>query len=583
MIKKPLAVLATLMVLLASCDDNDGGGSSLSFQATIPPLNVVLGASVNNYAQFVSGDEVGIFVDASTEKTYTADASGSTSTFTAAETALTSAYGDYAHILVPLYEDGVRSYYKSSVYVPSSQTYEGGRNPNMLNLFGSAKLYDDKADIEMTHYGAVLCLGFTSSEDITLSKVIIEATDPSSGKYLAGEMELDFDVEHPLLTPETGSVSSGSNSITVSIPDGLSLGSDVQYVPIGVLPFSTKTSGLTLTLYEENNYPSYYGEILTDDLTIGSEGKISVGAGEIAFYDIDLTLDDFVLPVVSTITVTDYETKESVADQEVYIYSVEDQIETLLDTYTSDENGQISVEFNAGTYKAYSSIDGEAPVKSNFVEFTVADKSQEIELMLYPVVFWDDMEWITAEMGGDVTLKPLYASISPATANSSASDECVWTAATDEAKAIIEEKGWTLTSWVYLRPGVFKMGKNNSESTATTPKISGFTSGDMVVNFSLISWHRVVNSAWTYEPCYFVLEISGSGSFSETSTVTSYTSDNLPSAAPSAPDQVWNYSFTVYGAGSDTQISITNKKPTSSTDTAFRMMLDEFSIAAIED
>lgn len=576
-------IVFTVFATLASCEDDDNGnGSTLSFTGTVPAFEVVLGSTDTDYAQFATDDKVGIFVGASTEKTYVASTSGSTVSFTASGTVLTSIYGDYAHVLAPVNGSGINGYYKAPITVSSTQTVTDGHNPNVLNCFGSAEISDRNADVSLTHYGGAIVLGFCSDDDLTISSVVIQATSPNEDSYLAGELDLVFDTQNPLSDPSIGDVSSGSNKITVTIEGGMTLTSSMQYIPVGVLPFSTAGDGLTLTIYEQSGAPCYYGEIFTDSSAIGNDGEIYINSGELALYEAELYTDEFEFPVITTITVTDYATQSPAIGQEIYIYSVDEtEAETLYSTYTSDENGQVILEIPDGEYRVYSSIDGIVPIRSNSAYFTVARNSQDVDLVLYPIVFYDDTEWITADMGGTTTLANWYKTIDPPATSSGT--EKRWNQCTTEAQNIITGLGWTMSDYVYLRLSNYKFGKNSTTAYATTPAIPSFTSGDFILSFSIVTFHTVSSSKWVYEECYFNLEITGSGSFSEDDpSVTSYDSDYLPSNLE-APDQEYYYKIVVYGAGPDTQITLSNQQPSTSTTLGYRMILEEFSIAAAED
>ena len=168
---------------------------------------------------------------------------------------------------------------------------------------------------------------------------------------------------------------------------------------------------------------------------------------------------------------------------------------------------------------------------------------------------------------------PLYGDVPNHTANTGNTPQ--YTAWTPDQLALLSERGWTATSFVYARPGALTLGKKNGVGTITSPALEGVTSSTLEVTFRVIPWHTVTGGIWKLEFSQITIGVLNAGSFSATESVTTHTEKILTSGGDSNPGLESEFKVTIYGATSATQLSFCNGKPEESTSTMYRLMFSD--------
>lgn len=578
--KKILFATVAALALSAGCsDDNENGASKtpIVFNATVEPAHVVMGTDGGSYG-WNRGDLAGIFVNATREMTFEAGQSGTSTRLSAVMADIPAYYGTKAYAYFPASGDG-ESYLRASLTVPSVQTFADGANPNRMNMAAIAEVKNAEADFSFRQMGAILELGLkTRDEGIVLSKMKIEVVNPSAGKYIAGSVKIDFTGDGPELGT---TVSGGTNTITVNFPDKVALGSTPVYIPVGVLPFASDGGGLQITVYDQNDNTCALPAIWTQDNEISENGALTVGRGEHVIYEVDdILYDNFDRPKSVSIKVIDNKAGAVRANQAVAIYAVADNAETEVGDYTTDDAGVMSALLNPGTYRAYCAYDAQTDAKWNSLDFTVADLPENpYDFTIYAVVFKDDFDWITPDMGGSVVLKELYESINPPVANTA--NEVVWASGVGVA-GILAQKGWTFSTWVYIRPGSVRVGKKSATGTMTTPKMASLAvPTTLKMKLVAMPWHTVTGGVWKLEEAQLVFKIVGAGSFAEGESLKEYTTERMTSDAPASPLRKNTFEVPIYGATAETQVSVTNKLPSGVSSTMYRVMIDRIQLVEV--
>lgn len=562
-------VISTAALTMAGCkvEEETGSGNSIAFSGTMEDLTVVLGDRNPEY-HWTAGEKAGIFLEATVEMPFRIETSGASTRLLADAADLPESYGTMAYAYFPGTGEG-KVFVDADIVIPEQQTCSAGHNPNALNLAATAPVTDAAAQLEFRHLGAVLDLGISSDEAITIGSIRVQASQPASGSYLAGRAKIDFLSGEPEL--DMSAIESGVNTIMVSFPEPLALSSTVQYIPVGLLPFSTTGGGLTVTLYDEAGNPCPVAPILTGDSAIGQGGAISLASGEYASYDLGkISSDQFLKPSEISIKVTDDKTQSVRAGQSVSLYSVMNTTETFIQTLTTDENGLAAVTLTAGDYKAYTAYNEGIPEEYNAINFSVeANNAETVDFIIYPYLFVDDFSWITSDMGGGQALLPYYGDISNMVINnvSPAWDDC-----SQELKDILAEKGWTFSQFVFPRPGELTLGKSKTTSTIQTPAFSGLSgTSDVEVTVIAVQYHRVSAGAWVEERSQLQITVNGGGTINGSSTLLEpeFESD------PTQPDKATTYTFVINGATPQTSVSIANLQPGDATGNLWRCLIDE--------
>lgn len=537
----------------------------IAFEGTLDKMTPALGAEVD--CTWHAGDELGVFVYATSEIKYKVEESASTTKLTAAQADIPVSYGYDAYAVYPY--TGAKNRFEANVVVPNAQTISNGINPNLFVLAANAPVVDEKVHFDFKYMTSVINLGLSASEPMSISKIEIAAPSPRRGKYLAGESKVNLSAAEPVL----GDITKGQNTITVSFAEPLALSSTVVYVPISVFPFETSEGGLTVKVYEQRGYPCDLGTIWAGSNEISDAGAVVLQAGESATEVLPaLAFDMFEMPGTAKITVKDASGPRP--SHEVSIYSVAGGVETFVDKFTSDANGVVNTELNAGDYVVYAPYNAGGPEKANKAAFTVrSGKESVVELFLSPVVFAEDFSWINDTNFPGVA--PLYGDVPGHIANTAQAQTPQYTAWTSDQVALLTDRGWTASSFVFARPGALTLGKKNGVGTITSPKLDGVTSSTLEVTFRVIPWHTVTGGIWKLEFSQITIGVLNAGSFSATESVTTHTEKILTSGGDSNPGLESEFKVTIYGATSATQLSFCNGKPEESTSTMYRLMFSD--------
>ena len=524
--------------------------------------------------KFRDGDKVGVFVNATREMPFIIK--GNSLVAEAAD--IPQYFGNKAYAYLPA-TSKAESYAKVYINIPNEQSVSNGYNNNLLNMAAMAEVENGKVDFRFQPLGAIIDLGLSSKEEIVLSSLKVELPNPTTGSYLSGGIKVNYNEEGMTLDNK---VSGGSNSIVVKFDDNLTLSSDVQYVPIAVLPFSSDGGGLKITLFDQNGNPCNLEPIWTDTNEISDNGAIYIGEGSYIQYDISpLSLDQFDLPTKVTIKVVDNKTSGIRANQTIWLYSIVNGQESMVGEFMTDEQGCLSVELSSGEYKVAAKYDDNTDSKWNVQSFEVSGKEQNVDFIIYSIAFYDDFDWITSDMGSDagVVLKDLYESVNPPVAN--VNNQVVWEEANGEAKDMLTAKGWTLSKWVYLSPGNIRIGKKSASGTITFPKLSNIGSSNVLLTLLVRPWHTVSGGAWKLEDAQMIISIEGGASFDESQLITEYIVHGMESDAPSSPLKKNYFEIPIYNFSSNTVVSIHNLPPEGTSQTMYRIMFDEIKVAEL--
>lgn len=567
------AACALVLIALASCNKEEGLGNMdktpVTFSGTMSPLTSVLGDTFSQTWQ--ADDELGIYVYATTEMKYKVNESSASTGFTALQADIPASYGKDAYAIYPPCSG--KSRFDASISVPEIQTVKDGINASLFHMAAKADVEDHAADFEFKHLTAALNLGLCATDPIEISKIEISAVTPSRSSYLAGSADV-------ILTenPELGDISKGSNTIVVELSEPAILSSTPIYIPVSVFPFSTISDGLAVKVYEKRGYPCDLGTIWTETNAISDAGAVTLNAGECATEVLPtLAYDMFDMPGTVKISIKDGRTQSVRPGQDISIWSVTGNTETLVGTYTSDTEGIVNAELNAGKYAAYSAYREGCPEKSNRIEFTVSSGIEtSLEFVIMAIVFMDDFSWSNQELFPGI--ESLYGDVANHVANTATQYVKQYSAMDETQKAAVASHGWSMTSFVYARPGYFTLGKKNGVGTITTDALSSISSGNIQVNFNITPWHTVTGGVWKLEYSQIVVKVIGGGSFSETEQIDTYKYDILESGGDSDPEKQYPFSIPVYGATSSTQISFSNGKPSASTSTMYRLIIDDVAI-----
>jgi len=570
---------------MACQNGNEGNGSSspIELTAEIEPFEYVMGDGSDDHA-WKNGDQVGVYVHATKEIPFSISADGDKASLVAVSADIPESYGSDSYACIPA-TGSQESFLKMKICVPSSQTFSNGHNPNLINSVAYCKVADSKADFRFKQYGAVLAFGFSSSDGVKISSMKVIASAPASGSYLSGSKSLDFTKATEFSVDDN--VTGGDNVVEVNFPDGLELGNDTQYVTVATLPFSTEGGGIRLVLSDMEGHTCTLDSLICGNTPIGSGGALNVGAGQFVTYDAgNIVIDDFDIPSDVNVTLADKVTGKAIPDHKVYLYSVSGTSKTLLDSMMTDENGKIEKQVNPGTYELATRYNDNFGPQWNTMGFTAKmNEALSLTFDVIPIVFADDFDWITSDMGGtSKVLKPYYASFNPPSYNSASTDEAMIKESTAVAQAKLADIGWewTTADYAYLRPGVIKFGKKGSTGSITTPALGKYYPNlpeNLLVKVTAISWNNSTDKiTWTYENSQIMFTIIGGGSFSATDgTETTYTSGLLNSGTP--PDMYTYFSLPIYGATSSTQLKMESVKQTSGTQ--WRCMIDDIVISPI--
>lgn len=582
---KNLLSLSLIIPLMIGCQDNENNsdsGAPISFDVSMESFKDVLGSAPSTVS-LKSGDTVGVYVYATKQMPFKVETDGNNSKLIALSADIPQSYGQVSYACIPA-NGSEFGFLKMGINIPANQTYVNGRNPNLINSVAYSAVSNGVSSFNFKQYGAVFALGLSSDEEITLSKMTVEAKSPDSGAYLTGTKSLTFKSMSEFTVDDK--VSNGSNTITIDFPEGLKLSSNANYVTFATLPFSTSASGLKVVLYDAKNHTCSLAPILTQSSALGENGALSVQAGDYVACDLGkIKKDDFDIPAIVNISLKDKITGKPLADHEVYLYSLVGTTETLVATLKTDALGKISKEINPGTYKLGTKYNDNFGPQWNTTQFTAKmDETLDVELDAVPIIFADDFNWITPEMGGSAkVLKPYYVSYNPPAFNSAAADEVMFAESTSDAQAKLAEIGyeWVAPDYTYLRPGVLKFGKKNSTGDVTTPKFGKYYSdvpSNVVMYVTAISWNGSSDKiSWTYEKSQLIFTIIGEGSFSESSSETTYTTPLLNAGTP--PDMYTYIELPIYGASANTQVKFGSVKQ--STGTQWRCMVDDIKITPL--
>ena len=533
----------------------------IAFEGSMEQLVPALGDQLAHTWQ--AGDELGVFVYATTEMKYKVGKTDLNSELVALQADIPVSYGSDAYAVYPY--SGAKNWTEAVVKVPNVQTVANGINPDLFVLAANAPVVDEKVHFDFKYMTSVINLGLSASEPMSISKIEIAAPSPRRGKYLAGESKVNLSEAEPVL----GDITKGQNTITVNFAEPLALSSTVVYVPISVFPFETSEGGLTVKVYEQRGYPCDLGTIWAGTNQISDAGAVVLQAGESATEVLPaLAFDMFEMPGTAKITVKDASGPRP--SHEVSIYSVAGGVETFVDKYTSDANGVVNVDLNAGEYVVYAPYNAGGPEKANKAAFTVrSGKEAVVELFLSPVLFAEDFSWVNdTNFPG---MLPLYGDVPNHVANTGNTPQ--YTAWTDEQKALLS--GWTATDYVYARPGALTLGKKNGVGTITSPALAGVSSSTLEVTFRVIPWHTVNGGIWKLEFSQITIGVLNAGSFSEAENVTTHTEKILTSGGDENPGLESEFKVTIYGATPATQLTFCNGKPEESTATMYRLMFSE--------
>lgn len=565
--KRILYAAACLLGIFAvsSCVDEPTTVSKnpIAFEGTLEAMTPALGAEVN--CTWTAGDELGVFVYATSEIKYKVDESASTSKLVAVDADIPVSFGYDAYALYPY--TGAKSRFEATVTVPNVQTITNGVNPDLFVLAANAPVENEKVHFDFKYMTSVINLGLSASESMKISKIEITAPSPKRGSYLAGQSKINLSAEEPVI----GDITKGQNTITVNFAEPLALSSTAVYVPVAVFPFETSADGLTIKVYEERGYPCDLGAIWTGSNQIADAGAVVLQAGESATEVLPaLSFDNFEMPGTVKLTVKDATGVR--ASHDVFVYSLAGGVETFVKKFTSDANGVVNAELNAGEYVVYAPYNAGGPEKSNKVTFTIKSGKEVVaELFLAPVVFSEDFSWVNdTNFPG---MLPLYGDVPGHVANTSGTPQ--YTTWNDAQKALLSDRGWTATSFVYARPGALTLGKKNGVGTITSPALEGVSSSTLEVTFKVIPWHTVTGGVWKLEFSQITIGVLNAGSFSATENVTTHTEKILVSGGDSNPGLESEFKVTIYGATSATQLSFCNGKPEESTSTMYRLMFSD--------
>lgn len=571
-----LAVSSAVLVL-AGCQPEEKTTITdpISFTGSIGNMTVVAGDRTPDY-RWNAGEQAGIFVGATVEIPYRTDEASASTSLSPVEAGIPASTGAMAYAYFPGTGES-RVYVDVNMVVPEQQTFSAGHNPNALNLAAMSSITDRQADLEFKHMGAILDLGLASDENITIYSMMVSIPQPAAGSYIAGTAKINFLGDEPVL--DEGSVKNGANSIMVSFPDGLTLTSGTQYIPVGVLPFSTLSGGIEVTVYDEIGKPCPLEPVFAGNSEIGENGAVSLASGEYASCDLGKISEDQFLPLSQiTIRVTDDKTGNVRAGQEINLYSVMNTTETFIETLTTSVEGTASALLNAGNYKAYTAYGEGIPEEYNTISFTVqADNPETVDFTIYPYLFVDSFDWVEPDMGVSQELLRYYDVPNGKVNNASPA----WTTCSDELKAILAEKGWTFSDFVYPRPGQITLGKKNTAAasgtqTAETPKFSGLTgTSDVKVTVIATPYHTVSGGVWTLERSYLEFIVNGGGTING---ATSLVEPEFVSGGQEEPDKSTTYEFTITGATPSTSVTITNKQPGDATGSMWRCLIEEVRI-----
>lgn len=577
--KKVLFAITALAALAVGCTkdkENTATDTPIAFRASFEEPKIVMGQSSKSYS-WVENDPVGIFVNATREMVFKADQSASSTSLSAVMADIPAYYGSVAYAYAPATATS-DVYFRTTLPIPATQQFANGRNLNVLNMAAIAPVESAAAEFHFKQLGAILELGLKSPDaDISLSKMKIEVVNPSAGKYMSGRAKIDFTGSEPELA---STITGGLNSITVEFAEGITLSQTPVFIPIGVLPFATDGGGLQVTVYDQENNTCVLPKIWTGDNEISENGALTISRG-VRVIDVlgDVLYENFDRPESVTIRVMDDRTGAVRANQSVDVYAVAGNIETKVNTFTSDASGLVKTALNPGGYRAYCAYDATTAAKWNQLDLSVVkDGGNTFDFVIYPILFADDFSWVTPEMGGSIVLKELYESINPPVANTA--NEVVWASGVGVSD-ILTQKGWTFSTWVYIRPGSARVGKKSATGTMTTPKLNAISSTTAKLTVVAMPWHVVTGGAWKLEEAELVFQIIGGGSFSAGENVTSYTTDPMTSDAPASPLKKNIFELPIYNATSNTQVSITNKLPAGLSTTMYRVMIDQVKIVEV--
>lgn len=568
------SILLAGLTALSGCvneETDNEVGTPIAFSGRMETVTAAVG---DEFPQtWMAGDTLGVFVYATREVLYEVSESSTASGFKALKADIPASYGTDAYAVYPYCS--ATSYLQTTVKVPSIQKITGGVNRHVYNMAAKAKVEDGKAEFDFVHMTSVVNLLLSASEEIAVSRLEISAPSPANGQYMAGEARLNLSEALPVL----GDVSGGLNTIVVEFDEPMQLGSGTVSVPVAVLPFRTSAGGLNIKVYEERGYPCNLGAVLTEESAVSHSGAISIEAGISASVRLpQINLDMFDMPGGVKVTVKDAKTSQPRGGQKVSVYSVAGGMETFAGEYLTDEAGVFEAELNAGDYICYASYSDGVSEKFNRVEFTVlSGRTAEVEFVMNALVFVDDFSWVNTSVWPN--LLPLYADIPGHVANTAATCETGYSAFTDDQKTLVAGKGYEFTSWVFVRPGMVRVGKKNGVGTITFSPFSGISTSDAELNLNVIPWHTVTGGKWLLEYSEIVIKISGGGSFSATDAVDTYNYKILESGGDAAPDKPLILHVPLYGVTKSSTLAISNAKPEESKSTMYRYMIDELSIA----
>ncbi len=535
----------------------------IAFEGSMKQIVPALGDQLAHTWQ--AGDELGVFVYATTEMKYKVGKSDLNSELVALQADIPVSYGSDAYAVYPY--SGAKNWTEAVVKVPNVQTVANGVNPDLFVLAANAKIANEAAHFEFEQMNAVINLGLVASEPIELGKLEITITAPQRGIYLAGESRMD------LSKPAIGDITKGQNTITVNFEEPLRVSTTPVYVPISVFPFATASGGLSVKVYEKRGYPADLGTIWTGSNQIAEDGAIVLQAGESATEVLPaLSFSMFDMPGTAKITVKDGKTSEVRPGHEISIYSLAAGVETFVEKCTADASGVVSIELNAGDYAAYSAYTPGGAEKSNKVTFTISSGIEtSLDFVLNPIVFFEDFSWVNdTNFPG---MLPLYGDVPTHTANTGNTPQ--YTTWTPEQLALLSDRGWTATSFVYARPGALTLGKKNGVGTITSPALAGVSSSTLEVTFRVIPWHTVTGGVWKLEYSQITIGVLNAGSLSEAENVTTHTSKILTSGGDENPGLESEFKVTIYGATPATQLTFCNGKPEESSSTMYRLMFSE--------
>ena len=580
---KALYILASacFLALATGCvNEEKTEPVQVGFTAEAESFNF-LNEAKSPFTTWSKGDKVGIAVHATKELPFRIEEASSPTALAAESADFTTEYGDVAYACIPA--SGALNFMNMTINVPASQTVTDGYNPALVNSIACAEIVDGKTNFSFKQKGAVISIGLASSENITLKNIKLTAQSPASGSYLAGTKSVEFQTETSFTVSEK--VKNGSNTVEVEFPQVLKLTPSVQYVNVAVLPFSTTGSGFKLVLTDSEDHTCTM-QVLDGDSIIGNGGAVSMEEGDYFTFDAgNIKVEDFDIPAKIRLHLVDKTTMAPMTDHDVYIYSVTDNAETLVETVKTDSEGVVSKELAPGTYKFAAACNDSFGPQWNATTMTLAmNDDKDFTLEVLPIIFADDFSWITTDMGGSSkTLKPYYESYDPPAYHAAASDEAMIKESTAEAQAKLAEIGWewTTADFAYLRPGMIKFGKKNGTGSITTPALSKYydnVPSSVLLKVSAVSWNNSPDKVtWVYEKSQLTFTIIGGGSFSESDTQTTYTSGLLNSGTP--PDFYTIFELPIYGATASTQIKIGSVKQSSGTQ--WRCMIDDVRITPL--